>query len=243
VHATVANFALFGLLFAVPQFFQSVNGESPLGSGVRLLPMIGGMLLGTQIGGGVAKRFGVRAVVAGGFVLAAAALGFAATTRVDTAYGFAAAWIAVLGLGIGLALPAAMSGALSALSAERAGAGSGLMQALRQVGGTIGVAILGTVLSSGYHDKLPDTGVPASLEQTVRDGVAAGVEVARRLHDDQLANAVRGAFVHGMDAALIVSCVLVAVAAVLAFLFLPRRPEAATLQPADQPAGGLSEVE
>jgi MFS transporter, DHA2 family, multidrug resistance protein len=243
VHATVANFALFGLLFAVPQFFQSVNGESPLGSGVRLLPMIGGMVLGTQTGGGVAKRFGVRAVVAGGFVLAAAALGFAATTRVDTAYGFTAAWIAVLGLGIGLALPAAMSGALSALSAERAGAGSGLMQALRQVGGTIGVAILGTVLSSGYHNKLPGTGIPASLEQTVRDGVAAGVEVAHQLHDDQLANAVRGAFVHGMDSALVVSCVLVAAAAVLAFLFLPRRPEAATPHAVDQPAGELSEVE
>jgi hypothetical protein len=85
VHATVANFALFGLLFAVPQFFQSVNGESPLGSGVRLLPMIGGMLLGTQTGGAVAKRFGVRVVAAGGFVLAAAALGFAANERTTIA--------------------------------------------------------------------------------------------------------------------------------------------------------------
>ena len=243
VHATVANFALFGLLFAVPQFFQSVNGQSPLGSGVRLLPMIGGMVLGTQTGGAVAKRFGSRAVVAGGFVLAAIALGLAATTRVDTGYGFAAAWIAVLGLGIGLALPAAMSGALSALSAERAGAGSGLMQALRQVGGTIGVAILGTVLSSGYHSRLSGGNIPASVDQTVREGVAAGVAVADQLHDARLADLVRGAFVHGMDMALVVSCVLVAAAAVLAFLFLPRRPKTAAPAPADLPAGELSEVE
>jgi MFS transporter, DHA2 family, multidrug resistance protein len=223
VHATIANFALFGLLFAVPQFFQSVHGASPLGTGIRLLPMIGGILVGSQTGGRLVKRFGSRTVIAAGFALAAIALGAAATTRVSTGYGFAAAWIAILGLGIGLALPAAMGGALGALSAERAGAGSGLMQALRQVGGTVGVAILGTVLSSGYRGRLHTGQLPPALSRTTHDSVAAGIQVAGRLHDGTLAQAVRVAFVHGMDLTLIVSGALVLAGAVLALVFLPRR--------------------
>jgi EmrB/QacA subfamily drug resistance transporter len=238
VHATIANFALFGLLFAVPQFFQSVHGTSPLGTGLRLLPMIGGILVGSQTGSPLVKRFGSRMVIAAGFVLAAIALGAAATTRVSTGYGFAAAWIAVLGLGIGLALPAAMSGALGALSAERAGAGSGLLQALRQVGGTIGVAILGTVLSSGYRGRLHTGPLSPALSRTARDSVAAGIQVATTRHVQALAAAVRTAFVHGMELTLIVSGALVLAGAILALLFLPRKT-----RPAPQAAGPAADVQ
>jgi MFS transporter, DHA2 family, multidrug resistance protein len=222
VHATIVNFALFGMLFAVPQYFQSVDGATPLGTGVRLLPMIAGMLAGMQAGSPLAKRFGARTVISAGFLIATAALGAAATTSVGTGYGFAAAWIAVLGAGIGLALPAAMGAALGALTAERAGAGSGLMQALRQVGGTIGVAVLGTVLGSGYRARAHTGRLPAPLADAVRSSVAAGMAVARQLHDDALARTVRAAFVHGMDLTLVVSGVLVLAGAVLAALFMPR---------------------
>jgi MFS transporter, DHA2 family, multidrug resistance protein len=225
VQATIANFAFFGLLFAVPQYFQSVDGISPLGTGIRLLPMVLGLVIGTQLGGPLAKRFGAGTVIAAGFALAAAGLLAGATTGTGTGYGFAAGWIALLGLGVGIALPTAFNAALGALSAERAGAGSGLMQAMRQVGGTIGVAVLGTVLSSGYRGHAQTGHLPAALASAVHDSVAAGLAVARQLHDADLAQVVRAAFVHGMDLTLIVSGVIVAVGAVLAALFLPRRPE------------------
>ncbi len=223
VHATVANFAFFGLLFVVPQYFQSVDGVSPLDTGLRLLPMIVGMVIGTQAGARLTKRAGVGIVIAGGFVLAAAGLAGGATTRLGTGYGFAAGWIALLGLGAGVALPTAMNAALGTLSAERAGAGSGLMQALRQVGGTIGVAVLGTVLSSSYRSHAHTGNLPAFLARSVHDSVAAGIAVAQRLHNAALAHVVRVAFVHGMDLTLIVSTAFVATATLLAALFLPRR--------------------
>ena len=179
--STVSNFALFGLLFVMPQYFQDVGGSDPLGTGVRLLPMIGGMIVATRIGPIMVKRAGARFVIIAGLGLSAAALGLAATTDVDTGYGFAAVWITLLGAGIGLTLPASMATAMGALSMERAGAGSGLLQALRQVGGTIGVAILGTVLSSGYHSQLNGGDVPSSVEGAVRSSVGAGIEVAHRL--------------------------------------------------------------
>ena len=224
VHATIANFAFFGMLFAVPQYFQSVDGITPLGTGIRLLPMALGLVIGTQLGGPLAKLSGVGTVIAAGFALAAAGLALGATTGTGTGYGFAAGWIALLGLGVGIALPAALNAALGALPAERAGAGSGLMQTMRQVGGTIGVAVLGTVLSSGYRDRARTGHLPAALADAVHDSVAAAMAVAGRLHDTGLAQVVRAAFVHGMDLTLIVSGAVVAVGAVLAALFLPRRP-------------------
>jgi EmrB/QacA subfamily drug resistance transporter len=223
VHATIANFALFGMLFAMPQYFQSVDGTTPLGTGLRLLPMIAGIVAGSQVGGKLAKRFGARIVISAGFLISAVALAAAATTQVDTGYGFAAAWITVLGAGVGLALPAAMAGALGALSTEWSGAGSGLMQAVRQVGGTVGVAVLGTVLGSGYRSQAHTGHLPAALAQTVHDSVAAGIEVAHQLHDDALVHTVRAAFVHGMDLTLIVSGALVLAGAILATLFFPRQ--------------------
>ncbi|MQW77308.1 hypothetical protein GHK92_15650 [Nocardioides sp. dk4132] len=95
-------------------------------------------------------------------------------TDIGTSYVFTATWITALGAGIGLVLPASMAIAMGALSVDRTGSGSGLLQALRQIGGTVGVAILGTVLSTAYHSKLEDSALTAAaltaamLEATTR---------------------------------------------------------------------------
>jgi DHA2 family multidrug resistance protein-like MFS transporter len=232
VHGTIPNFALFGLLFVVPQYFQSVDGTRPLGTGIRLLPMIVGMIIGTQVSRRLAKHAGVGTVIAAGFVLAAVGLVAGATTGIDTGYGFAAGWIALLGFGAGMALPTAIGAALGVLTAERAGAGSGLMQAVRQVGSAVGVAVLGTVLASGYRSRAHTGRLSPVLARTVHDNVAAGVAVARSLRDDTLGRVVRVAFVHGMDLTLIVSADLVLLGAVLAAVFLPRRAPPAADRPA-----------
>jgi MFS transporter, DHA2 family, multidrug resistance protein len=218
------------LLFVMPQYFQDIGGAGPLGTGVRLLPMIAGMLAGTRLAPWVIKHTGVRPVIAAGFVLSAVSLALGATTHIHTGYGFAAIWIALLGSGLALALPAAMNAAIGALSAERSGSGSGLLQALRQVGGTIGVAVLGTVLNSGYRGQLATGRLPRGLSAAAHSGVAAGVQVARKLNDHNLLQLVRTAFVSGMDRTLIVCGVLALAGAVMALLFLPRR--AAHLAPA-----------
>jgi EmrB/QacA subfamily drug resistance transporter len=226
--ATLATFAMFGVLFAMPQFFQAVLGADALGTGLRLLPIIGGLLVGAQLAGRVAPRLGPARTVALGFGLLAAGLMIGATTAVDSSYGFAAAWMATLGAGLGFAMPASMDAALGALSPERSGVGSALLMAMRQVGGTIGVAVLGTVLASTYRGSLDLGGVPASLDDTVRDGVSAGVAVAHRLGSEPLLDSVRAAFVHGMDAMLWVCGGVAVVALALALVFLPRRARVAS---------------
>jgi len=238
--STMVSFAMFGIFFVMPQYFQEVRGADAMGSGLRLLPMIGGMIIG-MIGGTrlasprksadgtpSASLVSAKLLVTVGFTIMAAALAVGASTSASSGTGFAAAWFAVFGLGLGMAMPQAMNAAIGALSAERSGAGSALISALRQVGATIGVAILGTVLGSVYASHLTVSGLPAAVADAAKNSVAAGVAVAHQLDSAALLGSVRSAFVTGMDTMLWVCAGIALVSAVLAAIFLPRRAEGIT---------------
>ncbi len=239
VLATLVSFAMFGIFFAMPQYFQEVQGVNAMGSGLRLLPMIGGMVFGmigsTRLasprtgadGTASGPLASVKGLVTAGFAIMAVTLAFGATTKVSSGAGFAAAWFAVFGLGLGLAMPQAMNAALSALSAERSGSGSALISAMRQVGATIGVAVLGTVLDSVYRSHLTVTGLPAAAAAAARSSVVAGVGVAHQLGSATLLDSARHAFVQGMDTMLWACGGIALVSAVLALIFLPRRADGA----------------
>jgi MFS transporter, DHA2 family, multidrug resistance protein len=238
--ATLVSFAMFGIFFAMPQYFQEVQGANAMGSGLRLLPMIGGLVVG-MIGGtrlatvrpgvGRGPLADAKALVTVGFTIMAIALAFGATTGTGSGTGFAAAWLATFGLGLGVAMPQTMNAALSALSAERSGSGSALISAMRQVGATIGVAMLGTVLSSVYRAHLDVTGLPAAAAAAAKTSVVAGAGVARALGSASLLHSVESAFVHGMDTMLWVCGGIALASAILALIFLPRRPDGMTGAP------------
>jgi EmrB/QacA subfamily drug resistance transporter len=247
--STLVSFALFGILFAMPLYFRDVRGLDSLGAGLRLLPMIGGMVVGMVIGtrlqspvkapdGTSAPRVGAKALVATGFALMAAALASGAFTSTHSGTGFGAAWFAVTGAGLGLAMPSAMNAALGALSAERSGAGSALITAFRQVGAALGAAILGTVLSSAYQSQLDLAGLPAAAASAVRSGISGGVAVAHDLGSAALLSSVSAAFVHGLDVMLWCCAGIAVAAALLALAFLPRQAGVPGAEiPAAEPAG------
>ena len=223
--STLVNFVMFGLLFSLPLYLGSVLGADALGIGVRLLPMIAGLVVGTRLADVLARLIGPGALIAVGFVAIVAACLIGVTMTADTGYGLLATWLTIAGLGLGLVMPTAMAAAIGALSPERAGSGSALVQALRQAGGTIGVAVLGTVLTAGYHAHLPSTPLPEPAAAAVSDSVSSGVAVARQLGLPALEEQVQSAFVHGMVSALWVSAALAVVGAVVALVVLPlRRP-------------------
>ncbi|MFJ7211609.1 DHA2 family efflux MFS transporter permease subunit [Amycolatopsis sp. NPDC098790] len=223
VLATMASFALMGLLFVLPQLFQAVQGADALQTGVRLLPLIGGMLVSAKIAERLVAAVGVRVVVTAGFALLAAGLAWGSATSPSDGYGVTVAWESVIGLGTGCTLPPLMSMAMGALTEGRAGAGSALIQVLRQVGGTIGVAVLGTVLNGVYRDGVSTGGLPAPVADAVRGSASGAVAVAEKLHLPSLADSARVAFTDGMAATLWVCAGLGVVGALLALLFLPGR--------------------
>jgi EmrB/QacA subfamily drug resistance transporter len=230
--AALVSFTMFGVLFNTPQYFQAVLGSNALGTGLRLLPMVGGLMVGVQIANRMVDRIGAKAPIAIGFGLLAAALLIGATTSTSDGYGFAAVWLVILGAGMGFALPTTTMAALGALSKERSGVGSALVQALRQLASTIGVAILGTLASTGYRNGLDLRGLPDSAADAVRSSVTSGVAVADRLDSGALLSQVRRAFVDGMDATLWACGGIALVGLALALVILPRvarrsAPEAA----------------
>jgi DHA2 family multidrug resistance protein-like MFS transporter len=168
--------------------------------------------------------------VAGGFVLLAAGLLLGSMTTVGSSGVYVAAWMAVVGLGTGIAMVTTMSAALVELSPERSGIGSAVLQAVNKTGGPLGIAVLGSVLSAGYLARLDLIGLPVTAVTAVRASVFGGVAVAHQLHSARLLMSVQTAFTHGMDDALLVSAGIALGGAVLTVLFLPRTntPPAAT---------------
>ncbi len=201
VLSTLVSFALFGLVFAMPQYFLDVGAAADS-----------------------APPVSPKVLVTAGFAIMAAALAVGAGTTVGSSTGFAAIWFAVTGFGLGVAMPTALNAALGALSAARSGSGSALITAMRQVGGTIGVAVLGTILATVYRSNLHLAGLPAAATGAITKSVAGGVATAQAAGSHQLLDIVRLAYVHGLDVMLWVCSGIAIVSALLALAFLPGRP-------------------
>jgi Na+/melibiose symporter-like transporter len=211
------------VLFTMPQYFQGVRGLDAMGSGLRLLPLVGGLVLGSLPADRIARRLGVKGATAAGFALLAGGLALGSVSRTGSDAGFVAAWMALVGAGMGLAMATATAAALSELPEERSGVGSAALQALNKIGGPLGAAIFGSVLSAAYISGLHLGALPAPVSDAMRDSVFGGVAVAQRLHSPALLHTVRTAFVHGMDVALLVSACIALAGAFLAAAFLPQR--------------------
>jgi EmrB/QacA subfamily drug resistance transporter len=220
--AAVLVLSMMGALFTMPQYFQGVLGTTAMGSGLRLLPLIGGLVLGAVPAAQVVRLVGAKVSAAIGFAVLCAGLTIGTATSVSSSGGFVALWMAITGLGMGIAMTTTTSAALSELSQERAGVGSAALQALNKVGGPLGSAVLGSVLTAAYLGRLDLSGVPAPAAAIVRQSVFSGVVVARQLGSTALLESVRTAFVHGMDLALAVAAGIALGGVLLSLAFLPR---------------------
>jgi DHA2 family multidrug resistance protein-like MFS transporter len=235
--AAVAIFAMFGVLFTMPQYFQGVHGTSPMGSGLRLLPLIGGLLVGAVAADRIVRLVGAKVAVALGFAVLAAGLLIGSATSVGSGGLFVAMWMVLVGLGMGLALATSMSAALCELSEERSGVGSAALQAINKLGGPLGIAILGSVLSTAYLARLVTAGLPAAAARGARQSIFGAIAIAHQIHSPALLASAHAAFVHGMSLALVLSGAVALVGVVLTVIFLPqvRASKAAEQPPVEMP--------
>jgi len=239
---TVSFFTLFGFIFLITQYFQFVRGYGPLSTGVRLLPVALSVGAGSVAGTQLAVRAGTKLVVTTGLVAMAGFYGWvAATIGATLAYGIIAAQMVVYGLGLGLTSAPATESIMGAISRAKAGVGSAINDSTRLVGGTLGVAVIGSVYASVYGSRLAATipaAVPAPVaaiaHQSVGAAYAAAGQIAALGHPTlglALHHASTNAFLRGLTIGAFVAGSVAALGAVLAVLFLPAHPA----QPA-QPA-------
>ncbi|MFJ6215673.1 MFS transporter [Streptomyces sp. NPDC092296] len=224
VTASVASLVMMTTIFIVPQYAQLAAAGDAFDLGLRLLPFIGGLVFAVPVSEALIKRFGYKVVVVLGFLVMAAGTALAACTGTGSSTGYLVLWSAVAGAGVGFVLPNSMDLAMSAMDDERSGVGSGIVQSLRQLGGTMGVAVLGTLLVTAYRDRLDLTDLPAQAADAVRSSPAGGAVVAERSQHEvpQLLDMVRSGFVTGMDRSFAAMCVICVIGALVAAWRVPR---------------------
>ena len=229
--------ALMGVMFFLPQFLQLVQGNSPLQSGVAMLPAAGGLFLASLFSPRWAERFGTRRIVVSGLLLVVVGLALAAYLTADSAYIHVGASLGLMGLGLGMVLPQATNAVLASVPRERAGMGSAVNDGVGELGGSLGVAILGSLLSLGYRNEIQQqitaagdaiASIPANVVDAVRESLAAGSLAVAQLPADMampIRQVAGNAFVSGMTTALMVAAAIVAVGAFLAWRMFPARVE------------------
>ncbi|MEU8220811.1 MFS transporter [Micromonospora taraxaci] len=223
ITATLASFALFGLLFVAPPHLQFVLGYDALDTGLRLLPLIVGLVTGAGIATRLTTPTGHRAPIVAGLVVTTVGLLIGALTNAASGYGFIATWYAIVGLGIGAILAPAMDAVLAVMPPERSGAGIAITMTMRQTGGALGVALLGSLLSATYRDRIDTSGLPTPAVDAATHSIAGTMAVADRLGLPVLADAAGRAYVNAMVYVLLACAVVAALGAVAAMLFMPAR--------------------
>ena len=228
---TVAFFGLFGFIFLITQYFQLVQGYSPLSAGLRTLPFALGVGAAAPAAPVFARHLGTKIVVPAGLLLMGAGFFVASTLGSDSAYfGPVLASMVMMAVGLGLVTAPSTGAILAVLPLGKAGVGSAVNDVTRELGGTFGVAVVGAVFSSVYGPRLAlllhGAGVPAPVLAAAQQSPAAALQVAGQASASTQAviiDAANRAFAAGLSRGSLVCAGVVALAAVFAFLVLPRR--------------------
>lgn len=227
----LAYFALFGTMFLLSQVLQFVLGYSSLAAGVRLLPFALAMVVVSPISVKLVHWFGTKVVVTVGLTMAAAGLLWLAAADFGDTYG--AFWPAMIVLGAGVALTWAPTteAIMGSLPPSKAGVGSAVNDTVREVGGALGVAVLGSLVAGRYGHAMEATTatLPPEARHAARDSLGGAVTVASEVGGQAghvLLDAGRAAFLDGFHIAATVGAIVALAGALLAARWLPARVEA-----------------
>jgi EmrB/QacA subfamily drug resistance transporter len=227
---TVTFFTLFGSLFLLTQYLQSVLGFSPLKAGAMLVPEAVVMMIGAPLSSTFVQKVGNKFVVTGG--LLAVGLAMAMFSRLGV---HATAWqvclvTMTLGLGMSQVFAPATDSIMGSLPKEKAGVGSAMNDTTRQTGGAVGVAVLGSLLASRFHSNvskgasaLPQK-VSAAIHTDLNTALAFSHTAAGRPYQVAIGNIARGGFVNAFHFAVLLGAGFMAIAAIGVAMWLPHRP-------------------
>jgi EmrB/QacA subfamily drug resistance transporter len=243
-------FGMLGSMFFFSQYFQSVQGLTAFEAGLRVLPISVFLIVAAGMSTRLSARFGIKLTVGFGILFAAAALMyFSQIIEVDTPYTLIVVGFALLGLGMGTAMTPATDSIMGSVPAVKAGIGSAMNDTTRQLGGALGVAILGTVMNSVYLSEIssleqaPFFGqLPEQAYTAIQSSIQGAQIVAEQVPVPQIAQLITDtageAFVLGMTQAMFIGALITAAAALLTFAILPTR-----IQRADEVPDDVTEAE
>lgn len=224
-------FGLYGALFVLTQLLQFQLGYTALQSGVRVLPAAGAIAVMAPLSTVLVRRLGTKLTVVAGLLVVAGGLWQISGASVTSTYGGTVVGMVMLGVGAGLVIPPATGAVMGSLPAAHTGVGSATNGSFMQIGGALGVAVIGSLLSTRYQHRvtgaLAPYHLPHSIQETILGSLGSALGVARQLGGatgQLLAQSARSAFISGMDLGLAVAAIVALAGVVLALLALPSRP-------------------
>jgi EmrB/QacA subfamily drug resistance transporter len=225
---TLTFLAMFGSLFVFTQYLQFVLGYTPLQTGVRLLAFAIPMMVIAPLSARFVERFGTKLVVAAGMAMTTAGLVALSFVGAHSSYPSIAWRMVVMAIGLALTMAPATDSIMGSLPLGKAGVGSAVNDTTRQVGGALGVAVLGSVFTSIYGSRLADSlngqGLPAGVIEQAKDSVGAAIGAAASLGGEagaHLVSAANSAFMDGFQASLRVGALVTLIGLVVTLLWLP----------------------
>jgi EmrB/QacA subfamily drug resistance transporter len=232
--AVVSNgmlmFSLFGALFMLTQFLQFELGYTALEAGVRTLPAAGAIAVVAPLSSALVRRVGTKLTVVAGLLVVAGGLWQISGATPTATYASTLPGMIMLGVGSGLVLPSATGSVMGSLPSEHTGVGSGTNGTFIQVGGALGVAVIGSLLSTRYQHRMTSAltpyHVPRGVEHVILGSLGGALSVARHVGGTVgvlLTQFARPAFISGMDLGLLVGAAVALAAALVALLALPSR--------------------
>ena len=234
-------FALMGVVYFLTTYLQSVMGYTALEAGIRMLPVAGGVIGATKLSVEATKRLGTKIVVATGLGTVASSLYLLGTCGVDTGYGRVALALSMMGVGMSLAMSPATESIMGSLPKAKAGIGSAMNDVVREVGGTLGVAVLGSVLASSYGDGMDGAvrGLSPEAAEAASDSVGGAHEVAAQIGGEaatRLSSLANESFVDAMTTTATLAAGVALAGALIAAAFLPSRARARVSAAVPEPA-------
>jgi EmrB/QacA subfamily drug resistance transporter len=228
---TLCNFVLMGFTYLLSLYFQSVQGYSALDTSLCLLPLAIFVFVFTMLSVRIEARIGTKLTVSSGLMLIGfGMLIYALTAGVSASYYAVIACFFVLSLGIGLTTSPATSAIMNSIPRNKAGVGSAINNTARQIGATIGVAILGAIVNAAYLSKINSStvisGLSVQTSEAIRKSIQSALTAAGQLPNtlaSQVVEYAKQAYISGIFLAVIASVVLLFVAAVISFVILPKR--------------------
>jgi EmrB/QacA subfamily drug resistance transporter len=246
---TLTFFSLMGVLFLLTQYLQGVLGLSALETGIRFIPIAAGVIIASPVAATLVARIGTRYVTALGLLVVAGGLVFLATLGVASSDLHVAGVLFVVAVGMGLAMTPATDAIMSALPEAQFGVGSAVNDTTREIGGALGVAVLGSLFAGTYASHLAGavTGLPAEAAAAVQESIAGAAAVAQVVGGDAgaaILAAARQAFVDGMTWTAVLGAGFAVAGAAIALRFLPDRvsSSADALAAAGEPGDGAFAV-
>ncbi|HLM64664.1 MAG TPA: MFS transporter [Acidimicrobiales bacterium] len=227
---TLTFMALMGMIFMLTQYLQSVLGFSPLKAGAILIPMSAVMMVLAPMSARFVERLGTKVVLGAGLLIVSLALGLESLVTAGTATWVIILMTMLLGAGMANVMAPATESIMGSLPREKAGVGSAVNDTTRQVGGAVGVALLGSLLASRYgshvESGLGDAGLPAGVLDriggNVQAGISAGNETGGAL-GERIVGVSHDAFLSGMHLSVLVAAGITLLAAAGVFRWLPAR--------------------